>query len=440
MRFAVLSPPPPQEQILAGWRPERGHLVSICMLAYNHAPYIRDAIHAVLNQKTDFGFELLIHDDASPDGTGAIIKEYAERYPAIVKPILQTVNQHSQGIYPSVHFNYPRAQLPFVAMCEGDDHWTDENKLQMQVDGLLAHADINLSFHASHWVNYEDPDVDDLVYGDYAQCDGVLPFADVIHRVRGWIPFASCMIRQEAKECFLSFLRERPYLTIGEVYFQLFGALPNGALFFARTMSLYRYRTTHSWTRKAGTDARFKARHELAMIRSYVEIDELTKGAYRAEFVALILTRLLWLFNPLQPPDTLIGVKLLKPLHEACQAAIERTLRRLAGLPAKYVIFGCASGCKRALEILPASRVAAVVDRDDRRSGDILFGLPVIGPADMIHHADCDLLVSTIAADRQSVREHAQAAGIPQHRIHYLFDAALDLVHDAHIPQEITDA
>jgi hypothetical protein len=58
----------------------------------------------------------------------------------------------------------------------------------------------------------------------------------------------------------------------------------------------------------------------------------------------------------------------------------------------------------------------------------------------MIHHADCDLLVSTIAADRAAIREHAQAAGIPQHRIHYLFDAALDLVHDATIPQEITGA
>lgn len=440
MTFAVLSTPPSQEEILARWRPDRGHQVSICMLAYNHAPYIRDAIHAVLNQKTDFGFELLIHDDASQDGTGEIIREYAERYPFIIKPILQKVNQYSQGIPPSVRYNYPRANLPFVAICEGDDHWTDENKLQIQIDGLLARPDINLSFHSAHWINYEDPDVEDLLYGDYARADTVLSFQEVIHRVRGWIPFASCVIRQCAKEQFLEFLINHPYLTIGEIYLQFFGALPRGALFFARPMSLYRYKTQHSWTRKASNDRAFKAKHELAMIRSYVDLNVLTGKTYHDEFVALMLTRLLWLFSPLSPPETLRGVQILLPLHTDCQAVTEATLKVLSERNSRYVIYGCASGCKRVQQNLTPEKITAIIDRDKRYLGKLMEGKPVISPEDLAQHADCEVVVSTIASDRHTIEAQTKAAGIPPDRVHYLFDSALRLVAVADIPPEITNS
>lgn len=439
MTFEVLITPPEQEEIIARWLPERGHLVSICMLAYNHAPYIRDALNSILNQKTDFGFEVLVHDDASTDETQAIIKEFAERYPAIVKPILQSRNQHSQGLYPSVHYNYPRANLPFVAMCEGDDHWTDENKLQIQVEGLTAHPEINLSFHKAYWEDHDCPEKPVSIYGDYGACESVLSFAEVIHRVRGWIPFASCMIRQAAKRRLLSFLQQRPYLTIGEIYFQLFGSLPHGALFFDRPMSLYRYRTTHSWTRKAGNDAHFKARHELAMIRSYVELDELTEGTYREHFTALILTRLLWLFNPLPPPSSLCGVALLTPVHSACQDVIQAMLNRLNAQPRRYVIFGCGSGCKSVLKSLSSEKVCAIVDRDNRRIGEFLHGHRIIGTSSLAEYADCDLVVSIIAADRDSISEYARNGGIPVEGIHYIYDAALEIVDGAQIPPEITD-
>ena len=62
-------------------------LVSVCCLAYNHAPYIRDCLEGFLMQQTDFPFEVLIHDDASTDGTADIIREYEAKYPEIIKPI-----------------------------------------------------------------------------------------------------------------------------------------------------------------------------------------------------------------------------------------------------------------------------------------------------------------------------------------------------------------
>jgi len=124
--------------------------VSICCITYNHAPYIRSALDGFLMQETDFAYEILIHDDASTDGTADIIREYTARYPDIIKPILREENQYSKGISNISIFNFPRARGEFIAMCEGDDYWTDPHKLQKQVDYLRAHPDCALCFHSSH--------------------------------------------------------------------------------------------------------------------------------------------------------------------------------------------------------------------------------------------------------------------------------------------------
>ena len=101
-------------------------LVSICCLTYNHAPYIRDAIEGFLMQKTNFPVEILIHDDASTDGTADIIREYETRYPDIIKPIYQTENQYSKGVKISREYQFSRARGKYIALCEGDDYWTDK--------------------------------------------------------------------------------------------------------------------------------------------------------------------------------------------------------------------------------------------------------------------------------------------------------------------------
>lgn len=112
-------------------------LVSICCLTYNHEPYIKQALDSFLMQQTNFAFEIVIHDDASTDNTAKIIEEYTQKYPEIFKPLLQTENQRSKfggGMNP--RFNFPRARGKYIAICEGDDYWTDSLKLQKQVDFL----------------------------------------------------------------------------------------------------------------------------------------------------------------------------------------------------------------------------------------------------------------------------------------------------------------
>jgi glycosyltransferase involved in cell wall biosynthesis len=113
-------------------------LVSISCMTFNHELFIRDALEGFVMQKTNFGFEVLIHDDASTDRTAEIIREYAFRFPKLIKPIYQVENQWQKGNRGSGVHNFPRARGMYIALCEGDDFWTDEYKLQRQVDFLNA--------------------------------------------------------------------------------------------------------------------------------------------------------------------------------------------------------------------------------------------------------------------------------------------------------------
>lgn len=122
--------------------------VSILCLTYNHKHYIKQALDSFLSQKTDFDFEVLINDDGSNDGTTDIIKEYRRQHPQIIRPIFHKQNLYSQGVRNMlVRFLFPKARGGYIALCEGDDYWTDDRKLQRQVDFLDKRPDYALCFH-----------------------------------------------------------------------------------------------------------------------------------------------------------------------------------------------------------------------------------------------------------------------------------------------------
>ena len=126
--------------------------MSICCATYNHVHFIRQCLDGFVMQKTKFPFEVLIHDDASTDGTQDIIREYEAKYPDIIKPIYQKENQYSKGVRVSLVYNYSRVRGKYVALCEGDDYWTDPYKLQKQVDFLENHPDYVMCSH--RWSEY----------------------------------------------------------------------------------------------------------------------------------------------------------------------------------------------------------------------------------------------------------------------------------------------
>lgn len=127
-------------------------LVSISCLTYNHGEFLKDALEGFLMQRTDFSFEILIHDDASCDDTTAIIEAYKEKYPEIIKPVFQKENLWSQGKRAlSATFNFPRAKGKYIAMCEGDDYWIEPTKLQRQVDFLEANPEYIACVHGAYF-------------------------------------------------------------------------------------------------------------------------------------------------------------------------------------------------------------------------------------------------------------------------------------------------
>lgn len=122
-------------------------MVSIWCTTYNQEPYIRQCLEGFVMQKTDFRFEAIVHDDASTDGTAAIVREYAEKYPDIIKPIFETENQYSKGDGSLDRIMEEVCTGKYVAFCEGDDYWIDPLKLQKQVDFLENNPDYSMCFH-----------------------------------------------------------------------------------------------------------------------------------------------------------------------------------------------------------------------------------------------------------------------------------------------------
>lgn len=122
-------------------------MVTVACLAYNQEKFIRQALDGFVMQKTSFPFEVIVHDDASTDGTAEIIREFALNYPRIFKPIYQTENQFSKKQCYPVEFVYAKARGKYIADCDGDDYWTDPEKLQKQVDFMEANPEYSICYH-----------------------------------------------------------------------------------------------------------------------------------------------------------------------------------------------------------------------------------------------------------------------------------------------------
>lgn len=128
-------------------------LVSISCITYNHEKYIAEALDSFLMQQTNFSYEILVHDDASTDDTANIIRSYHKKYPDLIKPILQTENQYFKGVKISLGLNFPRAKGKYIALCEGDDYWTNPLKLQKQIDVLEKNTKLSMCIHATKLID-----------------------------------------------------------------------------------------------------------------------------------------------------------------------------------------------------------------------------------------------------------------------------------------------
>ncbi|MDR7208963.1 glycosyltransferase [Flavobacterium piscis] len=121
--------------------------LSIIVTCFNYEKFIAQAIDSFLMQKTNFKVEILINDDASKDRSVSILKEYERKFPNLFRIFYQKENQYSKGIKPWFDILFPEAKGKYIALCEGDDYWTDPYKLQKQVDFLKNNPEFSMSFH-----------------------------------------------------------------------------------------------------------------------------------------------------------------------------------------------------------------------------------------------------------------------------------------------------
>jgi len=230
---SALNDPPAESVIMRNWDRSGDPVVSICCNAYNHVGFISDAINGFLSQATNFPFEVLVHDDASTDGTQEVIRGLEKKYPKIIKPIYQDTNQYSKGKRITLSFNYPRAKGNYIAFCEGDDYWTDTNKLQIQVDYLEGNK--HCSF-CGHGFAVKNQLTSGRLRRSWKYSEGDYGFKDILH----WhFKTPTLMFRKNVlTEHFYEIYSRAP--ASADFLFQLYLAANGKGHYIDRTMAVYR--------------------------------------------------------------------------------------------------------------------------------------------------------------------------------------------------------
>lgn len=250
-------------------------VVSILSLVHNHGLFIARNIESVLCQQVDFPIEHIIVDDCSTDDTRKIIATYAEKYTHIKPFFLQRKSRHGEN----VEALFSRCRSPYVALCDGDDYFTDPNKLQTQVDFMEAHPECGLCFHPVKVV-YEDGSGRERIYPPLEEMPrGVRDFYYLADLMRvNFIQTNSAMYRWRFTEGLPDWFV--PDLVPGDWYWHLLHAEMGKIGFINKIMSVYRrHRASLFYASEISPKAN-RLRHGLSELRSYDVINKHFKGRY----------------------------------------------------------------------------------------------------------------------------------------------------------------
>lgn len=228
-------------------------LVSVVCFAYNHELYIKDALEGFVSQETSFRYQVIVHDDASTDKTADIIREYALKYPDIIKPIFQTINQHSINGGILTNYIFPKLKGKYVAICEGDDYWIDKRKLEKQFLFLESHPDYSLVVCSVKTYDCHTGRFDNRFV---TKTDRIISMEDLLFEKDGrifqtsgaFMPLNIYVDRKDWQKVF-------PY---GDRPLWMRAALDGKIFMMKDVMSVYRFCSPGSWTLKVSDDKEFK--------------------------------------------------------------------------------------------------------------------------------------------------------------------------------------
>lgn len=266
-----------ETEIMKNWTYAEPPLLSVTCITYNHENYITEALDSILMQETDFPFEVIVHDDCSTDKTTDILVKYAEKYPTMIKLILQKENQWSKGIKPA-KATIKKASGKYLAICEGDDYWTDPKKLQIQLDAMQKVKDCQMSFHSAIDV-WEDQSKKNEITTKQANGNKLFSANEIILGNGGFCPTASLIFETESISNIPEWFDRAPF---GDYFLQIFGSLKGGALYIDKPMSVYRRNTPGSWS---GTmqDIAMREKRFKQMLTTLEEMDRYFDRRFHSE-------------------------------------------------------------------------------------------------------------------------------------------------------------
>lgn len=253
---------------------ENQNLITIICITYNHRDYIQQSICSLLSSKTDLDFEILIHDDLSTDGTIDILKNFANQYPNKIKLFFETENQFSQNIDFFSKIVKNQAKGKYIAICEGDDYWTDVNKLQLQFETLEAHPECDMCACRADMISEDG----NHILGEIRPCegDGILSIEDVILGGGNYVATAGLFFRKSLFDHMMDFEKIRSL----DYSHQMKGALRGGIYYIDKPMVAYRRYSKSSVTNlitNNSSDMRFQCNQEMMILKT---LDKETCGKY----------------------------------------------------------------------------------------------------------------------------------------------------------------
>ena len=257
--------------------------VSVYCTAYNHEKYVKQTLEGFVNQKTDFPVKFIVHDDASTDGTAKIIKEYADRYPEKIFPVFFIFYQYLKGVPIIRKYIYPLIEGDFVAICEGDDYWCDENKLQLQYDFLRNNPDYSMCLHNTQVIN-EDGSKQEVLF-NYSEADRDYSTSEIIQNGPSKTAHTSSfMIRRDCIEMPDEYLLGNT----GDFSRMLYCSLNGKVRYINRVMSYYRWASVGNWSERIRRNRKKHIEHCRECINDIQRMNELTEELYKGEFDNLI--------------------------------------------------------------------------------------------------------------------------------------------------------
>lgn len=218
-------------------------ILTVYCLAYNHEKYIRKTLEGFVNQKTSYEFKVIVHDDASTDKTKDIIAEFQKKYPKIFYPIYQKKNQFSKGVNIFDIFIKPHIDTKYTAICEGDDYWCDENKIQQQIDYLEAHADCSLCVHNTLLINESGNSLHKKINNLATSTN--FNTVDII--TNRYFHTSSYIYRTELVNVFPKEFRIK---NVGDYPLSIYLSLHGYVHYIDKVMSCYRVGSINSWTQR----------------------------------------------------------------------------------------------------------------------------------------------------------------------------------------------